>query len=99
MCCGRILAPSTSPPRWRNTRGGSGGSGHALAETASQWSDLSRRIKTALGLLAIILSCVWVGGVPFLMLVGAACILLAIEWMRMCGQTEFRASTALLIAV
>ena len=38
-CCGRISAPSTSPPRWQNMPGGSGASVPVLAERAAgRWA-------------------------------------------------------------
>src|SRR5882757_8433950 len=98
-CYGPISRRSISPPLWRNTGGGNGGSGHALSDTASRWNDLSRRIKTALVLVPIALSCVWLGGVAFLVLMGAAIAVVAVEWARMCGHGGSHMSMAWMIVV
>src|SRR5665213_3518328 len=92
-CCGLTSAPGILRPLWRNTRGGSGASGRVLADPhsapssvgASRWSDLSRRVLSALVLLAVALLCVWAGGYAFLLLVVAASVVLASEWLTMCG--------------
>ncbi len=42
-------------------------------------------MKTAVILVVVALFCVWVGGVTFLLLTGAACLLLAAEWVTLCG--------------
>ncbi len=64
---------------------GNGASGLALAEAASRWRDLNSRVKTAVILVVVALFCVWVGGVTLLLLTGAACLLLAAEWVTLCG--------------
>ena len=51
---------------------------------ASRWSDLSRRVKTAAVLLVLSLFCVFTGGIAFLLLVGAACVALSVEWTMLC---------------
>ena len=38
----------------------------------SRWSDLTRRVLTALVLLPVALLCVWAGGYAFLLLVAVA---------------------------
>jgi phosphatidate cytidylyltransferase len=60
-------------------------SGPALAETASRWSDLVRRVLAALVLLPVALVCVWAGGAAFSLLVAAAGLVLAGEFVSMCG--------------
>src|SRR5271156_1908154 len=89
MCCGPPSPPNFSLPLWRSSRGGSGASGHALPEPpapdpSARWGDLARRVRTAVVLLAISLVCVFVGGFLFLLLVGAACVALSIEWTTLC---------------
>src|SRR5580698_7020903 len=88
MCCGPITAPSISPPLWRNMRGGSGASGLALADQGSRWSDLNKRVLSAVVLLPVALFCVWAGGYPFLLLVAAGCALTAHEWVTLCGYAS-----------
>ncbi len=68
-----------------NTRDGSGASGLALAEPSPGWSDLNRRVASALVLLPLTIFCVWAGDYAFLLLVCIACVLLAVEWVTLCG--------------
>jgi phosphatidate cytidylyltransferase len=53
---------------------------------ASRWSDLSRRVISALVLLPVAIVCIWAGGYAFLLLVALASLVLAREWLGMCGQ-------------
>ncbi|MGD0432305.1 MAG: phosphatidate cytidylyltransferase [Acetobacteraceae bacterium] len=59
---------------------------HPASLGSSRWSDLTRRLRTALVLLPVALLCVWVGGYAFLLLVAVACLLLVSEWTTMCGR-------------
>ena len=71
---------------------GSGVSGRALADSSSgrssRWNDLSARIVSALVLLPVVLFCVWTGGYAFLLVITAAGLGLAFEWLVMCGFTR-----------
>src|ERR1700722_19272813 len=97
MSFGRISAPSTSPRRWRRMGGVSGDSVHALAERpmserrALRWSDLGIRVVSAAVLAPIALACIWLGGVAFTVLVAAAALGLAIEWLMLCRLPTARA--------
>ena len=68
--------------------GGSGASGLVLAEPASRWSDLTLRVVSALVLLPVTLFCIWAGGYAFLLLVAVAGVVLASEWLAMCGYSS-----------
>jgi phosphatidate cytidylyltransferase len=85
MSSGPISRRSISPPRWRSSPGGSDGSGLVLAEAASRWSDLSRRVLSAIVVLPVALGCIWAGGYPFLALIAAGCVICTGEWVTMCG--------------
>jgi phosphatidate cytidylyltransferase len=66
-------------------RGASGDSVHALADRAAQrWSDLRIRVLSACVLAPIALALIWLGGIAFAVLVGAAAFGLAIEWLMLC---------------
>jgi phosphatidate cytidylyltransferase len=70
-------------------RDGTGGSGLDLADPpsrrAARWNDLNRRVMSALVLLPVALLCVWIGGYAFLLVVSTASLVLAYEWLGMCG--------------
>jgi phosphatidate cytidylyltransferase len=70
---------------------GSGGSGRALADDpaskASRWSDLSRRVASALVLLPVAIVCVWWGGAAYLSLIALGCLVLGYEFLGMCGAS------------
>jgi phosphatidate cytidylyltransferase len=82
--------------------GVSGGSVHALAERpmserrALRWSDLGIRVVSAAVLAPIALACIWLGGVAFTVLVAAAALGLAIEWLMLCRLPTAQAGGALL---
>jgi phosphatidate cytidylyltransferase len=82
--------------------GVSGGSVHALAERptserrAPRWSDLGIRVVSACVLAPIALACIWLGGVAFTVLVAAAALGLAIEWLMLCRLPTARGGGALL---
>jgi phosphatidate cytidylyltransferase len=66
-------------------RGASGDSVHALADHAAlRWSDLRIRVLSACVLAPIALALIWLGGIGFAVLVGAAACGLAIEWLMLC---------------
>ena len=58
------------------------------ADTSSRWRDLRRRAISAAVLAPIVLACVWFGGLAFTLLMGAALILLVVEWARLCRQAH-----------
>jgi phosphatidate cytidylyltransferase len=63
----------------------SGGSVHDLAERSSlRWGDLGLRVASACILAPIALGCIWLGGAPFALLIGAAAVGLVIEWLMLC---------------
>jgi phosphatidate cytidylyltransferase len=64
---------------------GSGVSGLVLADTTSRWGDLSLRVVSALVLLPVTLFCIWLGGYAFLLVVATGGLVLAYEWLAMCG--------------
>lgn len=57
-------------------------------EAASRWRDLRRRAISAAVLAPIALACVWLGGLAFTLLIGAALVLLVGEWARLCLQAR-----------
>jgi phosphatidate cytidylyltransferase len=69
-------------------RDGSGASVPALAERpAGRWTDLSKRVLSALVLAPIALVCAWVGGAAFAIIVAAVMLGLAVEWLGLCRRT------------
>ena len=77
--------------RWRRTGGASGGSVHGLAErSVLRWSDLGLRAASASILAPIGLGCIWLGGTPFALLIGAAALGLVIEWLMLCRLPAVR---------
>jgi phosphatidate cytidylyltransferase len=68
--------------------GESGVSGLALADPGSRWSDLTRRVISVLVLLPVVLLCIWLGGYAFLLVVATAGLVLACEWLAMCGYSS-----------
>jgi phosphatidate cytidylyltransferase len=58
------------------------------ADTSSRWRDLRRRAISAAVLAPIALTCVWLGGLAFTLLMGAALILMVAEWARLCRQAR-----------
>ena len=59
----------------------------ALAERPTgRWADLSVRVISALVLAPIALVCVWVGGIVFTVIVVAAVVGLAVEWLGLCRR-------------
>ncbi len=53
-----------------------------------RWGDLSRRVLSGAVLLAVSVGCVWVGGILFPLLVALGCVVLASEWVTMCGYAR-----------
>jgi len=52
--------------------------------SSSRWRDLVPRVISAAVLAPIALACVWFGGLAFTLLIDAATVLLAVEWIRLC---------------
>jgi phosphatidate cytidylyltransferase len=52
-----------------------------------RWSDLRKRLISAAILAPIVLLCIWLGGVPYAVLLLGASIGLAWEWVALCGAT------------
>ena len=64
----------------------------ALADTdspgqgdAARWSDLRKRVLSAAVLAPVVLYAIWVGGLPYSVLMLAAAAALAWEWVSLCG--------------
>jgi phosphatidate cytidylyltransferase len=80
-----------------------GDSVHAQAEhptserRALRWSDLGIRVVSACVLAPIALACIWLGGIAFTMLVAAAALGLAVEWLMLCRLPTARRGGALLL--
>ncbi len=70
---------------WLNSPNVSGGSVLAQAERPTgRWADLSTRILSAAVLAPVALACVWLGGLPFILIVAAVMIGLGFEWLALC---------------
>ena len=70
-------------------RGVSGALVPALADCPTErWADLGIRVISALVLAPITIVCVWVGGVVFTVIVAAAVIGLAVEWLGLCRRSS-----------
>jgi phosphatidate cytidylyltransferase len=60
----------------------------ALAERPTErWGDLGKRVLSALVLAPIALAGVWVGGAAFAVMVSAAMLGLAVEWLGLCRRS------------
>lgn len=70
----------------------------APAEAKRRWTDLRARAISA-GLLApAVLGCLWVGGIAFQVLLLVTGVILALEWLAMCGHRLRDSAGALLVA-
>ena len=56
-----------------------------LARRLAPWSDLGTRVMSAAVLAPLALVCLWLGAIPWAVLVGLASAGLALEWVRLCG--------------
>src|SRR3954464_5329125 len=92
-CSGRISARPISPGRWLNTPGGSGALAPAPADLLPidapkppglRWADLQNRVASALVLGGVLISCLWIGGWPFSLVVWLCAVGLWIEWHVLC---------------
>ncbi len=63
--------------------GANAASGRVLPDPDPRWSDLRKRVASALVLLPVALACLWYGGLPFTLLVSGAAFGMAYEWVRM----------------
>jgi phosphatidate cytidylyltransferase len=64
----------------------------ALAEhPAGRWTDLGVRVLSALVLAPVALVCVWLGGIAFAVIVAAAMLGLAVEWLSLCRRAGWAA--------
>jgi phosphatidate cytidylyltransferase len=61
---------------------------------AVRWSDLGIRVVSACVLAPVALACIWVGGLAFTLLVAAAALGLAVEWLMLCRLPTARAGGA-----
>jgi phosphatidate cytidylyltransferase len=57
---------------------------------ALRWSDLGVRVASAVVLAPVALACIWLGGALFALLVAAAALGLAFEWLALCRQPAAR---------
>ena len=78
-------------------RGGSGVSGPALADPTTRWTDLGKRVASAVILAPLALTCLWVGGTPFQILIVLAAGGVAVEWVWLCGQRVSRVSGGIVV--
>src|SRR5271165_7040232 len=51
---------------------------------SGRWRDLGRRVVSAAVLIPLALGGVWLGGLAFILLIGAGAVLLVAEWTRLC---------------
>jgi phosphatidate cytidylyltransferase len=58
------------------------------AAGSGSWRDLRSRAISAAVLAPVALACVWFGGVAFTLLIGAALVLLLVEWVRLCRRAD-----------
>jgi len=80
-----------------NTPGVSAGSVPAQVDRPRRWVDLGPRVLSALVLAPAVLSCIWFGGLPFIILIAAATFGLALEWSRLAGWPDRAPRTAILV--
>ena len=75
--------------RWPNTRGASDALARGRPEFCEArpgaWGDLRRRVLSAAVLGPMTLACIWLGAVPWTVLMALAAAGLAAEWVRLCG--------------
>lgn len=57
----------------------------SVTGAGARWSDLRKRVLSALVLGPLALAAVWVGAWPFKLMVAAAAAVLAWEWVHLCG--------------
>jgi phosphatidate cytidylyltransferase len=77
--------------------GVSGGSVHVQTERRTlRWGDLGIRVVSACVLAPIALAGIWLGGIAFTVLIAAAALGLAIEWLALCRLPTARGGGALL---
>ena len=60
------------------------------ASVSGRWRDLGRRVVSAAVLAPLALAGVWLGGLVFILLIGAGAILLVSEWARLCRHGRAR---------
>ncbi len=54
--------------------------------SAPRWSDLRKRVLSAVVLGPAALACIWLGATPFAAMVAVAVAILAWEWVHLCGR-------------
>lgn len=69
----------------------------ALADAPRRWVDLRLRVLSAAVLAPAVLTCVWFGGIPFLILMLAATLGLCLEWSRLHRWRDTAPATIVLI--
>jgi len=65
------------------------------ATTAARRSELAARVGSGAAMLAVALLAIWLGGVPFWLLVSAASIVMLIEWFGLVGASRWQLTLAL----
>ena len=73
-----------------------GVSGSVLAEADARWSDLRKRVASALVLVPLAIGCLWWGGVPFVLIVCCAALGMGREWAMLCHGGVWRLPGAIL---
>lgn len=58
----------------------------AADDSARRWSDLRKRVLSAMVLGPAALACIWMGATPFAAMVAIAVAILAWEWVHLCGR-------------
>src|SRR4051812_39724920 len=65
------------------------------ATTAARRSELAARVGSGAAMLAVALLAIWLGGVPFWLLVSAASIVMLIEWFGLVGASRWQLTLAM----
>ncbi len=58
------------------------------ANVSGRWRDLGHRVVSAAVLAPLALAGVWLGGLAFILLIGAGAVLLVAEWARLCRHAR-----------
>lgn len=67
-----------------------------MSASRNAWSDLRKRVLSAAILAPVALACIWLGALPWTLLIALAAAGLGIEWVHLCGG-RIRAPTGLAV--
>jgi phosphatidate cytidylyltransferase len=89
---GRVLADNPASGGDSGADSGADSTGNPLGDPQlagkkSRWSDLTLRVASALVLLPLAIICVWLGGYAYSLLIALGCLVMAYEWLGMCGAS------------